>query len=461
MPVTNPFDLSVIGEVETADDAGVELALANARRAFDDRDGWLKPATRVDILDRVGRRMAAEREELAEEATREGGKPLKDSLVEVDRAIDGVRNCAELIRGNGGREVPMGVNEASLGRVAFTRKEPIGPVLAFSAFNHPLNLIVHQIGPAIAAGCPVIVKPADATPFSCFRIVEMFLDAGLPEAWCQALVTRDLDLAGRMVADPRVAFFTFIGSGRVGWALRSKLAPGTRCALEHGGAAPVVIAADADLDEAATLLARGGMYHAGQVCVSVQRVFADRRIVDPLTDRLAAACGKLELGDPLLPDTDVGPLIRPQEVHRVHDWIEEARAAGGRVVTGGQPLEPSFYHPTILRDAPREARVNSQEIFGPVVSINPCDDVDEAIRESNRLPFAFQAAVFTQSLDTALDVGQRLCAATVMVNDHTAFRVDWMPFAGLRESGYGVGGIPHTFEDMQTEKLWVIRSKAL
>ncbi len=456
-----PFDRSPIARVAQADQAAVEQALSTAHALHRDRDALLPVAERVAILERTAVLMTERREWLAVEAAREGGKPLKDSLVEVDRAIDGVKECVEHLRTRGGREIPMRINAASANRMAFTSPEPIGVVVAFSAFNHPLNLIVHQVGPAVAVGCPVIVKPAEATPLSCMRFVGLLQEAGLPDGWVQALLTTGHDVSEKLVADERVAFFSFIGSGRVGWSLRSKLAPGTRCALEHGGAAPVIVAADADLDDAVPLLAKGGLYHAGQVCVSVQRVFAHRSIADDVAARLAAAAGDLVVGDPTDAETDIGPLIRPGEVERVHEWVTEAERGGAEVLCGGEPLSETTYAATVLREPPTDAKVSREEIFGPVVCVYAYDDVDDAIRRANDVPFSFQAAVFTRDLDTAWRATKHLDAAAVMVNDHTAFRVDWMPFAGLRESGYGIGGIPYTMHDMQVEKLRVFRSLEL
>jgi acyl-CoA reductase-like NAD-dependent aldehyde dehydrogenase len=372
-----------------------------------------------------------------------------------------VKLCIEHLRTQAGEEIPMNLNAASANRLAFTRYEPIGVVLAYSAFNHPLNLIVHQAGPAIAAGCPVIVKPAKATPLSCFRFVGILREAGLPAEWCQAMVTAKQDLATAMVADRRVGFFSFIGSGKVGWELRSKLAPGARCSLEHGGVAPVVVSADADLDAALPLLCKGGFYHAGQVCVSVQRVYADEKIARPLAERLAELAVKLKVGDPTLPETEVGPLVRESEVRRVAEWVKEASERGADVLCGGKAVGTRCYAPTVLLNPPDDCLVSAHEVFGPVVCVYSCRNLDDAIARSNALPYAFQAAVFTRDLDTALRATRRLDAATVMVNDHTAFRVDWMPFAGLRESGHGVGGIPYTMHEMQIKKLTVIKSKEL
>ncbi|RMD96103.1 MAG: aldehyde dehydrogenase family protein [Deltaproteobacteria bacterium] len=459
--VVAPFDRSPIATVAAGGPEVVEQALDTADRLFRNRDLWMTPAQRIEILGQAAKIMESRAEGLALEAAREGGKPLIDSQVEVARAIDGVRNCIEVLRTESGREIPMNVNAASLNRLALTHREPRGVVVAVSAFNHPLNLIVHQVGPAVATGCPVIVKPAADTPLSCFRFVEILREAGLPEGWCQALLTDTHETAEKLVTDPRVAFFSFIGSAEVGWRLRSRLAPGTRCALEHGGVAPVVMAEDADLDDAIPRLAKGGFYHAGQVCVSVQRVFAHRTIAEEVGDRLARAAEALRVGDPTLPDTEVGPLIRPAEVDRVESWVHEAVSGGGRLLCGGKRLSDTCHACTVLYDPPADAKVSRAEVFGPVVCVYPYDDLDEAIERANALPFAFQAAVFTRSLDTALRAYERFDAATVIVNDHTAFRVDWMPFAGLRHSGLGIGGIPYTMHDMQVDKLLVIRSAEL
>jgi acyl-CoA reductase-like NAD-dependent aldehyde dehydrogenase len=308
------------------------------------------------------------------------------------------------------------------------------------------------------AGCPVIVKPAPATPLSCWHFVDLLREAGLPPEWCIPILPVDLELASRLVCDPRVAFFSFIGSARVGWQLRSKLAPGTRCALEHGGVAPVIVAGDADLAYALPLIAKGGFYHAGQVCVSVQRVYAERAVAARFAEKLAGAAERMVVGDPTRAETEVGPLIALAEVERVDGWVKRAVAGGARLLAGGSPRSETSYAPTVLFDPPADAEVSTQEVFGPVVCVYSTDSVDDAIARANSLPAAFQAAVFTRSLDTALRCYQRLDASAVMVNDHTAFRVDWMPFAGLRISGHGVGGIPHTIHDLQVRKMLVVRS---
>lgn len=459
--VTAPFDGSEIASVPDASQQDVENAMAKAHALYRDRDGWLPKPQRIEILRRAAEIIKERREDLALQAAREGGKPLMDSLVEIDRAADGVENCVEVLRSEGGRVIPMSLNPSSTGRVAFTQFEPIGVVVAVSAFNHPFNLIVHQVTPAIAVGCPVVVKPADITPLSCFAFVEILYEAGLPKDWCQIVVPQDLDVATRLVADERNAFFSFIGSARVGWMLRSKLAPGTRCALEHGGAAPVILAADADLDDALPRLAKGGFYHAGQVCVSVQRVFAHASIAEEAAAGLAELAAGMKVGDPTSADTEVGPLIRTGEVDRVDEWVQAAVAGGAKCLTGGKRISDSCYAPTVLLNPPADANVSTMEIFGPVVCVYTYDDIDAAIEQANALPVSFQAAVMTKDIDTAMRVYNRIDATAVMVNEHTAFRVDWMPFAGARQSGHGVGGIPFTMHEMQVEKMMVLRSDEL
>jgi len=461
LEVVAPYDGAPIATVATADAGCAEAALAAAYGLFRDRDAWLSPGRRTDILERAATIMHERAEALAVEAAREGGKPLIDSRVEVARAIDGVKLCIEALRTQAGSEIPMNLNAASANRLAFTSFEPIGVVVAVSAFNHPLNLIVHQVGPAVATGCPFIVKPANLTPLSCLRFVQILREAGLPKKWGQVAVTAGRDVAEKLVTDPRVAFFSFIGSPGVGWSLRSKLAPGTRCALEHGGAAPVLVAADADLDRVLPVLVKGGFYHAGQVCVSVQRVFVEEGIAREVAERIATQSKALVIGDPTSAETEVGPLIRPAEVDRVAQWVDEARESGADIVCGGEKISASCYAATVLYDPPAEAQISAKEVFGPAICIYPYRDIDEAIARANSLPFAFHASVCTRNIDTALRAYRRLDASAVMVNDHTAFRVDWMPFAGLRQSGHGVGGIHHTVHDMQIEKMMVLRSPEL
>ncbi len=456
--VTAAYDQSVIKEYEYDTEEQALSALADAYDAYTDRSGWLSGAKRVEILNALADKIESRVEELALQAAREGGKPLRDSLVEIRRAINGVRVASAAVSHLVGHEVPMGINEKSLGRWAVTYREPRGVVLAISAFNHPFNLLIHQVVTAIAAGCPVVVKPASATPMSCESLVKMIHEAGLPKPWCQMILTEN-DVTAKMVADERVAFLTFIGSSKVGWMLRSKLAPGASCALEHGGVAPVILDETADLDDAVPLLTKGGFYHAGQVCVSVQRIYVHKSIEKELTSRLVEAAKALEVGDPTRMETEVGPLIWPKEVERVHQWVIEAQEKGAKVLCGGEPLGETTYAPTVLLNPPDGARISTDEVFGPVVCIYSYEDIDDAVKRANLEHAYFQAALFTNRLDRALDLGRRLHGMAVMINDHTAFRVDWMPFGGHRDSGLNLGGIEHSMRDMTIERMIVFRQK--
>ncbi|GJM09992.1 MAG: aldehyde dehydrogenase [Lysobacteraceae bacterium] len=461
LDVTAPYDGTLIATVETAGEQHVDPALEVAYQLFRDRSGWLPLHRRIEILERAAEIIAERHEELSVQAAREGGKPLMDSRVELTRAIDGVRQCAEVIKVDAGEVIPTGTTPASRHRLAITRREPIGVVVAVSAFNHPFNLIVHQVGAAVAAGCPVIVKPAGDTPLSCVSFVEILREAGLPAPWCQVFIADTNESSERLVTDPRVAFFSFIGSARVGWMLRSKLAPGTRCALEHGGVAPVIVAPDHDRELALNSIVKGGFYHAGQVCVSVQRVYVPEDQAAEFAQELAELAQDLEVGDPTSGDTEVGPLIREGELKRVAQWVDEAVRSGARLICGGKAVSQSCYAPTVLLNPDDDSKVSQEEVFGPVVCVYGYDRIDGAIDRANSLPVAFQAAVFANDIDTAMRVYRRVDASAVMVNDHTAFRIDGMPFAGLKQSGLGVGGIGYTIEDMQFEKLMVIQTPQL
>ena len=457
MDVVAPYDLSVIATIDCASELHIQQALKTAHQCYKNRSEWLSTPKRIEILERVVVLMSEQHDKLALASAHEGGKPLMDSLAEVTRAIDGIKICIETLRTDSGDVIPMNYNNASANRIAFTQREPIGVVVAVSAFNHPVNLIVHQVGSAVAAGCPVIVKPASDTPLSCMHIVDIFHQAGLPREWCQAMVIADNELATTLVTDSRVAFFSFIGSAKVGWKLRSQLAPGTRCALEHGGVAPVIVEADADFEKTIPALTKGGFYHAGQVCVSVQRVYVHEKIAEKLAQALAKSASELQVGDPTLKETEVGPFIRPSELQRVDQCVQEAIAQGAQALCGTRAITETCYAPTVLFNPPDDATISQNEVFGPVICVYSYEDLDEAITRANALPFAFQAAVFTNNLSYAMYAYQRLAASAVMLNDHTAFRVDGMPFAGLKHSGLGVGGIPYSIHDMQVEKMLVMK----
>lgn len=460
LKVVSPYNQELIKEIPLIGRKEVEIQLQKATDLFKTPSRWLKPYQRKAILDKAAQLMEERQEELTKIAAQEGGKPYVDSKVEVLRAINGVKIASEYISQIKGEEVPMGLTQPSGNRLAMVTYEPIGVVAAISAFNHPLNLIVHQVVTAFAAGCPVIVKPANTTPLSCLNLVEILKEAGLPEDWVQVAIT-DNETSEFLATDKRIGFLTFIGSAKVGWMLKSKLAPGTRLVLEHGGVAPVIVEKDADFKELIPALTKGGFYHAGQVCVSVQKIFVHESIVEKVARELAEAAQDLKVGDPLDKNTEVGPLITTGDVDRVEEWVKEAVEGGAQVLTGGKRISATCYAPTVLLNPPADSKVSTEEVFGPVVSVFTYTDRLKAIEIANSLDVHFQGAVFTKNIDVAMDTVKKLNASAVMVNDHTAFRVDWMPFGGRDASGEGMGGIQYSIQDMLRKKLMVIKSELL
>ena len=455
LEVFNPFDDSHVGSVKITSASEIEEMLELGFRLHKENPRGLSAHRRIQVLQRASSIMRKKFDELSMLIAAEGGKPLIDATIEVERAIDGVLSCASEISNIVGNEIPMGLTPAAEGKLAFTTREPIGLVLAISAFNHPLNLIVHQVAPAVATGCPVIVKPADDTPLSCQMFISILTEAGLPEGWAQ-MVCCDVSLAQQMVTDQRIHFFTFIGSAKVGWYLRSLLPPGTRIALEHGGAAPVILDDSADIDALVPKLAKGGFYHSGQVCVSVQRVFIMGDQTAEIASKLGDYANNLVVGNAIYGKTECGPLIRNKEVDRVDNWVAEAIKGGAKLISGGSKISNSCYAPTVLLDPPKESEVSKSEIFGPVICLYESENLGEAISHCNSLPFAFQASIFSNNYSKIIEFFNSVDASAVMINDHTAFRVDWMPFAGRGQSGYGIGGIPYTMEDMTKIKMAVL-----
>ena len=458
--VTSPYDGKVLDTIKPSNKEDIDQALNRAREVYENQALWLPKYRRVEILEKTVEIMRSRIEELTLIAVREGGKPYMDSKVEVERAINGVKLAIEHLGAFEGKEIAMGHTLSSANRMAYTMKEPIGVVAAISAFNHPLNLTVHQTVPAIAVGSPVIIKPSETTPISAINFVDILYEAGLPKAWCQVVVCHREE-AEYLATHPKIDYLSFIGSGAVGWYLNSKVSAGTRVGLEHGGVAPVIVEADASVEDLIPALAKGGFYHAGQVCVSVQRIYVHESICTVVADKLTKVTEALIVGDPLDPKTEVGPLISHSEVDRVESWVNEAIQSGATLLCGGKRISESCYAPTILLNPPKKSKVSTSEVFGPVVCIYTYNEIEDAFKEANSLDFSFQAAIFTKNIDTALLAVKRLNATAVMVNDHTAFRVDWMPFGGAKASGLGLGGISYSMEEMSKEKLMVIKSSVL
>ncbi len=451
--VVSPYTGEVIAEVEQADDAAVEAGLVQAEETF--KAGVLPPYQRADILHNLAAQMNDRHEELSLTIAQEGGKPLKDARVEVTRAVNTVRLSAEVATQIDGEQQAMGGTAGNENKITLTLREPIGVVSSISAFNHPVNLIAHQVAPPLAAGNSVVLKPSGDTPISALKLGEMLQKAGLPAGYLSILPCEP-PVAQSLATDPRINYLSFIGSAKVGWHLRRVAADGTRVGLEHGGNAPAIVAADADLQKTAQVCLPGGYYHAGQVCVSVQRLYLHRSIADQFIDIYKPMVESLIVGDPTLPETGVGPLIRPREVERVKSWVDAAVAEGAEIVTGGEVLEDNCFQPTLLKNVQEGMDVVDKEVFGPVVSVIVYDDIEEAVAGANVGPNGFQAAVFTQDINTGLHAAKKLDFSAVMLNDSTAFRVDWMPFGGRHSSGLGMGGVKYSIEEMTQLKLIVL-----
>ena len=458
--VKSPYDGKVVGIAKLNTKEEVLKAIDIAVETFSDKKKSIPKHKRVDILEKVVGIMSAQINELTQLCASEGGKPWVDSQIEVQRAINGVKLAIEALGNLEGKEIAMGHTLSSANRMAYTFREPIGLVVAISAFNHPINLAVHQMIPAIAVGCPVIIKPATQTPLSAIKLGEILQEAGLPKEWAQVVVC-SRENSELLVTSKKVSFVTFIGSNDIGWYLNSKVAKGVRVSLEHGGVAPAIVEADAKINELIPAIGKGGFYHAGQVCISVQRLYVHESICSEVANKLTTYAKKLIVGDQLDPNTEVGPLINHKEVTRIDQWVKDAIQKGGKILTGGKKISDSTYEPTVILNPTDDALVSTKEIFGPVICIYSYSTLNEAISRANALEFSFQAAIFTQNIDNALKAVKKLNATAVMVNDHTAFRVDWMPFGGAKTSGLGFGGIKYSMHDMTNQKMMLIKSPEL
>lgn len=455
----SPWDLKKISKIECINKDNVDQILDVTNNAFLNKEKFLSKIERIKILKKSKNLLLKNSKRFAEIIAFEGGKPLKDSKIEVARAINGIELCIEVLKKSHGTEIPMNLNNASSNKIAFTRKFPIGPVLAISAFNHPLNLIIHQVCPAIAAGCPIIIKPALDTPATCYEFIKLLMEAGLPEEYCQMININDHTITQKLVSDPRISFFSFIGSAKVGWKLKSMLSPGTKCAMEHGGVGSVIIDKETNLKKILPSILRGAFYHAGQVCVSIQKVIIHEDLVEQFTLMLRDSVKKVKIGDPRDINTDVGPLIRPSEVIRVDKVVKRAIKEGAELICGGVIKSKTTYECTVLKDPKDTSEISTCEIFGPVLCVQSYSLIDEAISMANHKEYAFQTSIYTKNIDVAMLCFERLEAKSVFVNEQTAFRVDWMPFGGIKNSGEGVGGIEYSFSDLLYDKLIIINSE--
>jgi acyl-CoA reductase-like NAD-dependent aldehyde dehydrogenase len=450
--VRAPYDGSLVGRVPSAGAEETRQAIDAAERAMGDP---LPAHERAAILDRVAALAEERADEIARTICGEAGKPMKAARIEASRAVSTFTMAAVEARKLVGEMVPMEASPAGAGKLAFTMRVPIGVVGAISPFNFPFNLVAHKLAPALAAGCAVVLKPASVTPLSALLLAQLETEAGLPPGWLNVVCGPSSEIGDVLVEDERVKLITFTGSAPVGWRIRER-APKKRVNLELGNATPVIVAADADLDDVAARLAAHAFSFAGQSCISVQRIYVERPVYDAFVDRFLPRVEALVVGDPADEETDVGPVIEPRERDRIVSWIEEARAGGGEILTGGA-LTGGQLRPTVIANASPDARVSCQEVFGPVCTVTPYDSLDEAIALANDTPFGLQAGVFTRDAQAALRAARELEFGGVTINEAPTFRADQMPYGGLKDSGNTREGPAYAIREMTEERLVVLQ----
>ena len=451
--VTSPYDGSELGTVPACSAPDVERAVASGREAL--TESPLAQHERAAILDRAATLIAEREDDLARTIAGEAAKPLKTARVEAQRAVSTFTFAAVEARKLTGEMVPLEASEVGTGKLAFTLRVPIGVVGAITPFNFPLNLVAHKVAPAIAAGCPVVVKPASQTPLSAMALADVLRDAGLPEAWLRVLPGSADQVGNAIVDHPEVPLITFTGSPGVGWGIRERAAR-KRVSLELGNNAPVVIEPDGDWQTAAEKISVAGFSHAGQSCISTQRIYVHAEVADDFHDALAAKVEVLKVGDPMDEDTDVSSLISEKDRDRVHSWIQEATGGGARVLCGGK-VEGSLLWPTVLADTTPDMKVCREEVFGPVVATQTYTAFDDALRLSNDTKYGLQAAVFTSDLGKAFAAAKTLEFGGVLVNEVPTWRADQMPYGGVRDSGNTREGPAYAVREMTETRLVVIQ----
>lgn len=454
MDVTNKYTQEVFASVPAARQEDVDAALAAAKRAaplMADMPAY----RRADILARAAGLITERKQELAETIAIEAGKALKYALVEVDRAISTFTLAAEEAKRVHGETIPLDAVPAGEGYFGFWLRRPVGVIVAISPFNFPLNLVAHKVAPAIAAGNPVVLKPASTTPITAVKLCEILESAGLPQGALNLIVGPGSTVGERLVTDPRVDKITFTGSPHVGEHILS-VAGIKKVTLELGNTSPVIIAPDADLDLVAKRCAVGAYYNSGQVCISVQRIYSQEDISDPFTEKFVQASEAMVVGDPLDERVDVGPMIDPGEVDRIEGWVDEARNGGADVISGGK-REGAIYWPTVLTNVKPEMKVVDQEAFAPVASVIPYAEFEGALEQADASDYGLQASIFTRDIQQVFKAVKRLNFGGVMINETPAYRADHMPYGGNRQSGLGREGVRFAIEEMTNIQMVAIR----
>lgn len=450
--VLAPFDGSLVGASFRASVAQAESAVRAAQRAFQ-ITRKMAGYERQTILRAISEGISARKEEFARIIALEAGKPIKTARAEVERAIFTFAVAAEESTRIGGEWLPLDWQPSMVGRAGIVRRFALGPILAITPFNFPLNLVAHKVAPAIAAGCTIVLKPAPQTPLTSLMLAEVVEKAGLPAGALNVLPLANQE-AERLVSDDRLKLLTFTGSVPVGWALKQK-AGKKKVALELGGNAGVIVHSDADVENAADRCVAGGFSYAGQSCISVQRIYVQRSVQEKFLARLLEGVKKLELGDPLDESTDVGPMISEDAARRAASWVDEAIAAGAKLQTGGKRNGPMF-EPTILTNTRPDMKVSCQEVFAPVVIVEPYEDFSEAIRRVNDSPFGLQTGIFTHDAKLLFQGFEDLEVGGVIAGDISAFRIDHMPYGGVKDSGMGREGLRYAIEEMTEPRILVL-----
>jgi acyl-CoA reductase-like NAD-dependent aldehyde dehydrogenase len=446
--VHDPFTGAVVGSVPRHGAADVERACAAAEELLTaNRRGHVFPQhARAGVLDRAAAILQAQAEAFAQSITAESAKPIVASRGEVARCIDTLRFSAAEARTLAGEMVPMEAAEPGAGRLGFALRVPLGVVAAITPFNFPLNLVAHKLAPALAAGCPVVLKPAPQTPLTALRFVALLEEAGMPHGWVQVLTDGGREAAEPLVAHPAPRMVTFTGSVAVGWSIAAA-APKKRVALELGSNAPVIVLPGADIDLVARKIRVGGYAFAGQSCISVQRAVVHRSIHAQLCEALVREVNDIRVGAPTDEATEVGPMISERETARLHKWIDDAAAAGARVLVGGK-VDDGILLPTLVDDPPADADLCRREAFGPLVAVIPVDDIDHAFAVANDTDYGLQAAIFTNDLDVAMRAVRELDFGGVVVNDVPTVRVDQQPYGGVRDAGNTREGPAYAVREM-------------
>ncbi|MFO0706703.1 MAG: aldehyde dehydrogenase family protein [Nitrospira sp.] len=453
--VVSPFTGNPIAEVCQAGETDVEEAMASSAAAAPVM-GALPSHARYNVLQEMAALLYRRRDEFASTITAEAGKPSSDAKREVNRAIQTFTIAAEEAKRVAGEVVPLDWTPNTDSFLGLVRRFPIGPVLGITPFNFPLNLVAHKVAPALAAGNPILIKPAPQTPLTALLLGEVALEAGLPPGGLN-VVPCDNVQAERMVVDPRFKLLSFTGSAAVGWMLKAKCGK-KKVTLELGGNAGVIIEPDADLDLAAQRCAAGGFGYAGQTCISVQRVLVHHSVADLFTTKLLLQVARLKAGDPSDDTTVVGPLIDPTATQRVEAWVEEAVAQGARVLLGGKRLG-TVLEATVLTNVKPDMKVSCQEVFGPVVTVSSYRTFGDAIAALNQSDYGLQAGVFTQDINKIFHAFRHLEVGAVVANEIPTFRADHMPYGGVKDSGLGREGVKAAIEDMTEPRLLVMNLK--